>query len=83
MQTLQPTFPSYKGPLLQILAEWKGTPQPFGSAYSMAIGDTVTQGTISSQGCFLNQITKSLPTHAPFPAQTKSLKLQNKLFCSI
>lgn len=49
MQTLQPTFPSYKGPLLQILAEWKGTPQPFGSAYSMAIGDTVTQGATSSQ----------------------------------
>lgn len=46
MQTLQPNFPSYKGPLLHILAEWKGTPQPFGSAYSMAIGDTVTQGTI-------------------------------------
>ncbi|KAL3148005.1 hypothetical protein ABBQ38_014300 [Trebouxia sp. C0009 RCD-2024] len=44
MQTLQPAFPSYKGPLLQILAEWKGNPQPFGSAYSMAIGDTVTQG---------------------------------------
>lgn len=48
MQTLQPTFPSYKGPLLQILAEWKGTPQPFGSAYSMAIGDTVTQGVTPS-----------------------------------
>ena len=46
MQTLQPSFPSYKGPLLHILAEWKGTPQPFGSAYSMAIGDTVTQGMI-------------------------------------
>ena len=46
MATLQPSFPSYQGPLLQILAEWKGTPQPFGSAYSMAIGDTVTQGMI-------------------------------------
>lgn len=44
MSTLQPSFPSYKGQLLQILAEWKGTPCPFGSAYSMAIGDTVTQG---------------------------------------
>jgi len=44
MSTLQPSFPSYKGQLLQILAEWKGTPRPFGSAYSMAIGDTVTQG---------------------------------------
>ena len=45
MATLKPSFPSYKGPLLQILAEWKGDPRPFGSAYSMAIGDTVTQGT--------------------------------------
>ena len=44
MSTLQPSFPSYKGQLLQILAEWKGSPRPFGSAYSMAIGDTVTQG---------------------------------------
>ena len=44
MSTLQPGFPSFKGQLLQILAEWKGTPRPFGSAYSMAIGDTVTQG---------------------------------------
>lgn len=47
MSTLQPSFPSYKGQLLQILAEWKGTPRPFGSAYSMAIGDTVTQGNIA------------------------------------
>ena len=51
MQTLQPSFPSYKGPLLQILAEWKGSPQPFGSAYSMAIGDTVTQGIGMMQSC--------------------------------
>ena len=44
MSTLKPTFPRFDGPLLQILAEWKGTPGAFGSAYSMAIGDTVTQG---------------------------------------
>lgn len=52
MSTLQPSFPSYKGQLLQILAEWKGSPRPFGSAYSMAIGDTVTQGHGVSLGSY-------------------------------
>lgn len=52
MSTLQPSFPQYKGLLLQILAEWKGDPKPFGSAYSMAIGDTVTQGHGVSLGSY-------------------------------
>ena len=51
MSTLETSFPSFKGVLLQILAEWKGNPRPFGSAYSMAIGDTVTQGTPAESEC--------------------------------
>ena len=49
MSTLKSSFPRFDGPLLQILAEWKGTPGAFGSAYSMAIGDTVTQGKVPTQ----------------------------------
>ena len=75
MQTLQRTFPSYKGPLLQILAEWKGTPQPFGSAYSMAIGDTVTQGMTPLRHAliFLRKLQSLHPCTRPsFPARTSS-----------
>jgi len=41
----------YKQPMLHLEAKWKGTPQPFGSPYICAIGDTVTgkeQGTEGS-----------------------------------
>eukprot|EP00891_Asterochloris_glomerata_P002639 jgi/Astpho2/2639/Aster-06989 len=38
------TFPRFQGELLSIQARWQGAAKPFGSAYSMGIGDTVTEG---------------------------------------
>lgn len=39
-----PALRRFQGELLSIQARWQGAAKPFGSAYSMGIGDTVTEG---------------------------------------
>jgi hypothetical protein len=39
------SWPLYTAEMLRLEARWQGEAQCFGSAYSCAIGDTVTQGT--------------------------------------
>jgi len=38
------TWPVFKAPMLELKALWKGDVGTFGSAYTCAIGDTVTAG---------------------------------------
>jgi 2-polyprenyl-3-methyl-5-hydroxy-6-metoxy-1,4-benzoquinol methylase len=42
--------PKFKSPMLTVEARWKGMPQPFGSPYICAIGDTVTGGEEGTEG---------------------------------
>lgn len=43
------TWPEYNADMLRLKAFWEGDPKCFGSAYSCAIGDTVTQGAIHNR----------------------------------
>lgn len=40
---------TYEAPMLHIQAHWQGMPQCFGSAYTCAIGDTVTSGGLNGE----------------------------------
>ena len=42
--------PKFSTPMLTVEARWKGQPQPFGSPYICAIGDTVTGGEEGTEG---------------------------------
>ena len=37
-------WPKYESPMLKLEAKWQGEMQSFGSGYTCAIGDTVTEG---------------------------------------
>ena len=43
-----PALCRFQGKLLSIQARWQGAAKPFGSAYNMGIGDTVTEGKCTS-----------------------------------
>lgn len=48
--SLQRHWPTLRSPMLTVEARWKGAPEPFGSPYLCAIGDTVTGAEKGTEG---------------------------------
>ena len=63
-----PALCRFQGELLSIQARWQGAAKPFGSAYNMGIGDTVTEG----KGMSICELDSSQPTPWLIPPNTMS-----------